>query len=63
MAIKQKLTPRQVIEKLNQLKAERKNWENHWQEIADFIIPRKNDITRRSSPGEKKAQILLDNTA
>jgi len=63
MANEQILTPMQVIEKLNFLSAERKNWENHWQEIADFIIPRKNDITRRSSPGEKKQQIILDNTA
>ena len=29
---------------LSQLMSKRSTWENHWQEVADLIIPRKSDI-------------------
>lgn len=57
-----KLSPEQVIKKFQKLKGERSTWEEHWQEIADFIIPRK-DITRQTTAGTKRNVDLLDNTA
>jgi hypothetical protein len=27
------------------LQSQRTNWEKHWQELADFMLPRKADIT------------------
>jgi hypothetical protein len=57
-----KLTPKQIIDMWSKLKGERGTWETHWQEVADLMFPRKNTITVTRSPGEKRAQQLLDNT-
>jgi Bacteriophage head to tail connecting protein len=43
------------------LKGERGTWENHWQEVADHILPRKNTINTTRTPGEKRTWQLLDN--
>jgi hypothetical protein len=57
------LTPTGLIERFNRVKGSRTNWESLWQECADYIIPRKNDITNSSAPGEKKYVDLFDSTA
>ena len=56
------MTVKQIREKVNHLRGERANWETHWQDIADFIIPRKNTIITQRSPGEKRNIFLLDNS-
>jgi hypothetical protein len=58
-----KLSPDDIIKKINHLKAERGTWESHWQELADFVLPNKNDINNQRTPGEKVNRHLLDNTA
>lgn len=57
------LTPKQVIEKLNNLRGQRGNWENTWQDIGDYMLPRKNDIQVVKTPGEAKYNQILDGTA
>lgn len=52
----------QIKERYQKLKGERSTWETHWQEIADYFIPRKDNFNRVTTPGEKKAITLLDNT-
>lgn len=52
-----------IKREFDQLKSERGTWEAHWQELSDYIIPRKNQVTIRSTPGEKRGVTLLDNTA
>lgn len=47
---------------VSSLKSERSNWEFHWQEIADYINPRKNDFTSKKTPGTKRNAQVLDNT-
>lgn len=56
------LTIKQLREKVNHLRADRANWEEHWQDIADYILPRKNTIIVHRSPGEKRNLTLLDNS-
>lgn len=56
-----RMTAKQVKKKLQLLKSARGTWEEHWQDIADFIFTRKNDITTTRTPGEKRAFRLLDN--
>lgn len=58
-----KLTPKQIIDKKERLKSNRGVWETHWQELADYIVPRKNQFIRRNVAGEKKGIELYDNTA
>jgi len=57
-----KRTPQQIIQRQESLKSIRGVWETHWQEVADFVVPRKNEFTRRNVPGEKKGIELYDNT-
>ena len=52
-----------LAEQLNLLENQRKTWEQHWQEIADYVVPRKADITRKRSPGDKRTTLIFDGTA
>ena len=61
MAINQKA--KQVIEKYETLKAQRSTWEDHWQDIADYFLPRKSNITVRRTKGDKRHDQLYDGTA
>lgn len=38
-------------------------WQTHWQDIADYCLPRKDDIQTKDTPGTKKHNLILDNTA
>lgn len=57
------LDPKKVKERLSVLKSQRSLWENHWQEIADFMLPNKAIITVKDTPGGKRNTHLYDNTA
>ena len=57
-----KFTFQQIEKKIKKLKTERSTWENHWQEVADYVLPRKNTITTTRTEGEKRTWQLLDNT-
>ena len=57
------MTSKQVKEKLNTLRGARGTWTNQWQDIADFIVPRKNNVTSTKADGEKRNFQVLDNTA
>jgi hypothetical protein len=56
-----KYNVKQLKEKVEHLKAERKLWEDHWQDVADYILPRKNTITVEKSPGDRRGVNLLTN--
>ena len=59
-----KMTPKQISQRFGVIKAERTVWESHWQDLADYIIPRKNEIVRKEGvKGRKKGVDLYDNTA
>jgi hypothetical protein len=45
------------------LESVRSTWEDHWQEILDYVMPRKADITFVRSRGEKRTEVLYDSTA
>ena len=51
------------INRVNSLKSERSTWENHWQEVADYIVPNKNNVINEFTPGQKRNIHLFDNTA
>jgi hypothetical protein len=50
-------------ERFGSLAAQRVTWESHWQEIADFVVPRKADINKVRSPGDKRSELIFDGTA
>jgi len=52
-----------LADKLSSLESQRTTWEQHWQEIADYVVPRKADITRKRTPGDKRTSLIFDGTA
>jgi len=58
-----KMTAAQIISKQEKLKADRGVLDTHLQEIAEYVMPRKNQFLRTNVAGEKKGIELYDNTA
>ena len=56
-----------LVSKLNRryqdLSNARSNWERHWQELADYMLPRKADITKKRTEGDKRTELIYDGTA
>ncbi len=52
-----------LLREYNVLLQTRRLWEPQWQEIANFLLPRKNDIILRKSPGSRREEKLFDSTA
>jgi len=48
---------------LARLVEKRSNWETHWQEVADYMLPRKADITLERPRGDKRHTVIFDGTA
>jgi len=54
-----------IIKKANQLQGLRVNWESHWEEIAERILPNYSTAfngTGNISKGEKRNQEVFDST-
>ena len=54
---------KQLSDQFSKLKSKRANWENHWQEIADYCLPRRADVTKSRSAGDKRTTFIFDGTA
>ena len=53
----------EYIKKFQALKSERMNWDSHWEECAQYILPRKDDVYQTRSAGEKKMMKVYESTA
>lgn len=53
----------QLLKRLGSLQNQREVWESHWQEIADYVVPRKADVTKKRTPGDKRTELVFDGTA
>tara|TARA_X000001388_G_scaffold29219_1_gene20722 strand:- start:14162 stop:15781 length:1620 start_codon:yes stop_codon:yes gene_type:complete len=58
--------PDKMVDQLNRkhekLLGQRSNWEKHWQELADYLLPRKADITKKRTQGDKRTELIYDST-
>ena len=57
---------KRAVAYINQFKVlenQRSVWESHWQELADYISPRKADITKHRTAGDKRTELIFDGTA
>lgn len=52
-----------VVKLHEQLKTSRSVWEGHWDEIAKFVIPRKDQVYGGEVSGEKRGNTLFDTEA
>ena len=48
-----------LISRFDRLSGRRQNWETHWQEVADYMLPRKADITKKRSRGDKRMERIF----
>src|SRR6056300_1862809 len=52
-----------IVARFQHVEGQRDNWNNHYQELADYMLPRKADIVRKRSRGEKRMEMIYDGTA
>jgi hypothetical protein len=53
-----------IMRRLSRLQTQRSTWESHWQELADYMRPRKADIVfKTQTPGKKRTEQIFDGTA
>jgi len=52
-----------LVNRFASLRTNRSTWESHWQEIADYMLPRKADITTQRTRGDKRTEVIFDGTA
>jgi len=52
-----------LLSRFGSLETMRSTWESHWQEIADYVVPRKADVTKIRSSGDKRTELIFDGTA
>lgn len=50
------------LDRLNKMKSDRYTYDSNWQEVSDFMLP-KRDFTTERTAGEKRTQKLYDSTA
>ena len=53
----------ELVKRFASLENQRATWETHWQEVADYVAPRKADINKVRSPGDKRSELIMDGTA
>ncbi len=53
----------QLKQNLSRLMEKRSNWESHWQEVSDLMLPRKAEITKERTRGDKRHSQVFDATA
>lgn len=54
---------RVLLKRLDKLAVQRSTWEHHWQEVAEYVVPRKADVTKQRSAGDKRMEQIYDGTA
>ena len=45
---------KELKDNLSRLMQKRQTWESHWQEVSDYMLPRKSDVNRERSKGDKR---------
>lgn len=51
-----------LLKRFSKLQTQRQTWESHWQEVSDYMMPRKADVTKRRSPGDKRSELIFDSS-
>jgi hypothetical protein len=54
---------KEIVARFEYIKGRRDNWDTHYQDLADYMLPRKADIVRKRSRGEKRMELIYDGTA
>ena len=52
-----------LVSRYEHVKTQRDNWNSHYQELADYMLPRKADVVKSRSKGDKRMELIFDSTA
>ena len=52
-----------LLKRFDYVEDQRDTWNTHYQELADFMLPRKAEIVKKRSKGEKRMEQIFDGTA
>lgn len=52
-----------ACKRLEALRTKRLNWNSHWAEIAERILPHANNFNTTPTPGQKRTELMFDATA
>lgn len=55
--------PKKLLTQYQQLKDQRAIWENEWEDLAAYVLPRKKGVTGVRTPGERRTTRVMDSTA
>ena len=53
----------QIVKLHEQLKNDRTTWDQHWDEVATYVVPRKDNVYGQAVAGSKRTNNLFDTTA
>ena len=53
---------KKLLSRFDRLKSQRQTWETHWQEVADYMMPRKADVTKQRARGDKRTEMIFDSS-
>jgi len=51
-----------LLKRFGKLVTQRQTWESHWQEVSDYMMPRKADVTKKRSQGDKRSELIFDSS-
>jgi hypothetical protein len=51
-----------LLSRYERLEGQRQNWETHWQEVSDYMQPRKADVTKKRARGDKRMEQVFDSS-
>lgn len=54
---------KELKDNMSRLQTKRQVWESHWQEVSDYMLPRKSDVNTERSRGDKRNIKIYDATA
>lgn len=52
-----------IVKKFEKLDTRRSTWKTHWEQVAEYIVPKKDDVYGSAIIGEEKYNLLYDSTA
>jgi hypothetical protein len=55
--------PKDILQRLSTLKTQREPWESNWQDITDYVLPRRSFWDIDSTPGKKPSVKIYDGSA
>ena len=57
------MNAKDAMQRFGTLKSNRENWETHWQEISELVLPRRSDFVGPRAKGDKRGLKAVDSTA